>query len=56
VIAALLVLIAVIMFVLRAFGVGGGGTVDLGWLGLAFYAAAALVGYLPAARVTRNVP
>jgi hypothetical protein len=42
---ALLVLIAVILFVLRAFGVGAG-RVDLGWLGLAFFAASFLVPYV----------
>jgi len=47
---ALFVLIAVILFVLRAFGVGDGSTVDLGWLGLAFYAASVLVGYVPLGR------
>lgn len=35
---ALLLVVALILFVLRAFGVGGGGAVDLGWLGLAFLA------------------
>lgn len=52
---ALLVLVAVILFVLRAFGVGSGGTVDLGWLGLAFFAGSFLVGYLPAVTGTRVV-
>jgi len=42
----LFVLVAVILFVLRAFGVGDGGSVDPGWLGLAFFAAASLVGYV----------
>ena len=49
--SALLILVAVILFVLRAFGVGAGGTVDLGWFGLAVYAASVLVGYvIPAGR------
>lgn len=42
----LLVLVAVILFVLRAFGVHTG-SIDLGWLGLAFFAAAYLVGVVP---------
>lgn len=38
----LLVLISVICFILAALGVGVAG-ISIGWLGLAFYAAAALV-------------
>ena len=52
---AVLVLVAIILFVLRAFGVGAGGSVDLGWLGLACFAASFLVGYLPAITGTRVV-
>lgn len=52
---ALLLVVALILFVLRAFGVGSGGAVDLGWLGLAFFAASFLLGYLPAVTGTRVV-
>lgn len=50
--SALLLLVALILFVLRAFGVGNG-TVDLGWLGLAFFAASFLVGYVGSVVVRR---
>jgi len=39
----LLLLVAVVCFVLAAVGVGFG-TISVGWLGLAFFAAAGLVG------------
>lgn len=32
--------VAIILFVLRALGIGAGPKVDIGWLGLAFFAAA----------------
>ena len=38
----LLLLVAVVLFVLAAFGVHVGG-IELGWLGLAFFAGAGLV-------------
>jgi membrane-bound ClpP family serine protease len=47
--AAVLVLIGVILFVLEAFAVKIG-TVQLGWLGLAFFAASFLVAQLPGLR------
>lgn len=47
--SALCLLISVVLFVLAAFGVHSG-SVDLGWLGGAFLAAAFLVGQLPALR------
>ena len=46
--AAVLLVVAVVLFVLRALGVDVG-DVDLGWLGLAFFAGSFLVPYVPRA-------
>jgi hypothetical protein len=48
--AALLLLVGIILFVLEAFGAHIG-SVSLGWLGLAFFAASFLVGLIPVGRV-----
>jgi hypothetical protein len=45
--AAVLLILAVILFVLRAFGVHSGGSFDFGWIGLACFAASFLVGSIP---------
>lgn len=38
-----LIVVAIVLFLLAAFGVPKGVTISLGWLGLAVYVAAALV-------------